>query len=173
MTHLQKTVVAFGGAAVLAIIAACNTASTADTADALSADGSVISCGSLASLALPNVTITAAEAVEAGGFVPPMPPGRSLSAGQTQQYASLPAFCRVAATLTPSDDSDIKMEVWMPAQDWNGKLQAVGNGAFTGSLRYGVGGPWLQGSNVATPRHLPTRDTLVGARSSATSAPRR
>ena len=139
MTHLQKTGVAFGGAAVLAIIAACNTASTTDTADAAGTDGPVVPCNTLASLALPNVTITAAEPVEAGGFVPPMPPGRSLSAGQTQQYASLPAFCRVAATLTPSDDSDIKMEVWMPTQDWNGKLQAVGNGAFTGSLRYGGG----------------------------------
>ena len=84
MTHLQKTGVAFGGAAVLAIIAACNTASTTDTADAAGTDGPVVSCNTLASLALPNVTITAAEPVEAGGFVPPMPPGRSSTAGRFQ-----------------------------------------------------------------------------------------
>jgi feruloyl esterase len=48
----------------------------------------------------------------------------------------LPAFCRVAATLTPTRDSDIKIEVWMPASGWHGKYQAVGNGAFNGSIAY-------------------------------------
>jgi len=48
----------------------------------------------------------------------------------------LPAFCRVAATLRPSSDSDIKIEVWMPAANWNGKFQAVGNGAFNGAIGY-------------------------------------
>ena len=46
------------------------------------------------------------------------------------------AFCRVAATLTPSSDSDIKVEIWMPAANWNGKFQAVGNGAFNGTIAY-------------------------------------
>ena len=49
---------------------------------------------------------------------------------------TLPAFCRVAATLKPTADSDIKIEVWMPASGWNGKFQAVGNGAFNGSIAY-------------------------------------
>src|SRR5262249_12438527 len=49
---------------------------------------------------------------------------------------NLPAFCRVAATLKPSSDSDIKMELWMPAENWNGKFQEVGNGAFNGSIAY-------------------------------------
>ena len=48
----------------------------------------------------------------------------------------LPAFCRVAATLKPTSDSDIKIEVWMPASGWNGKFQAVGNGAFSGAIAY-------------------------------------
>jgi feruloyl esterase len=30
------------------------------------------------------------------------------------------------------------MEVWMPTSGWNGKLQAVGNGAFNGSVPYGA-----------------------------------
>src|SRR5205807_3631689 len=46
------------------------------------------------------------------------------------------AFCRVAATLKPTGDSDIKIEVWMPASGWNGKFQAVGNGAFSGAIAY-------------------------------------
>ena len=52
------------------------------------------------------------------------------------QYANLPAFCRVAATLTPSSDSDIKAEVWLPASGWNGKFQMVGNGGWAGTIPY-------------------------------------
>ena len=50
-------------------------------------------------------------------------------------YQSLPEFCRVAATLTPSSDSDIKVEVWLPA-GWNRKFQAVGNGGWAGTISY-------------------------------------
>jgi len=57
-----------------------------------------------------------------------------LDAGQT--YKTLPAFCRVAATIKPTDDSDIKIEVWMPVSGWNGKFLAVGNGGWAGSISY-------------------------------------
>ena len=50
----------------------------------------------------------------------------------------LPAFCRVAATIKPTPDSDIKIEVWLPASGWNGKYQAVGNGGWAGSITYGA-----------------------------------
>ncbi len=98
-------------------------------------------CERLVSFALPNVQITSATAIVSGTFSPPMAPGaRPLSDAAVSQYAALPSFCRVTATLTPSDDSDIKAEVWLPEpESWNGKLQAVGNGAFTGSHRYGSG----------------------------------
>lgn len=73
------------------------------------------SCESLASLSLPDATITKAESV---------PMGQNSSAGH----------CRVTATLKPSSDSDIKIEVWMPASGWNGKYQAVGNAGWSGSI---------------------------------------
>ena len=84
------------------------------------------SCESLSSLALPNTSITLAQMVPAGGFSLPGT-GPALP-----QFSQLPAFCRVAATLTPSSDSDIKIEVWLPAPAvaWNDKFQAVGNGGF-------------------------------------------
>jgi len=85
------------------------------------------SCASLSMVALPHTTITLAQAVDAGPFTPP---------GSDGTARVLPAFCRVAATLTPTRDSDIKIEVWMPASGWNGKFQAVGNGAFSGSISY-------------------------------------
>jgi feruloyl esterase len=88
------------------------------------------SCESLAMAALPNATITMARVVEAGTFTPPAP-GNAAAA-----FRALPAFCRVAAALRPTADSDIKIEIWMPTSGWNGKLQAVGNGAFNGAIAY-------------------------------------
>ncbi len=87
-------------------------------------------CESLSSLALPEATITAAQSVAAGDFTPP-------GGSAARPIHNLPAFCRVAATLTPSKDSDIKIEVWMPVAGWNGKLQAVGNGGWSGAINYG------------------------------------
>jgi feruloyl esterase len=71
--------------------------------------------------------------VKAGEFQAPGQTGTK--AGNAALFKSLPAFCRVAATIKPSSDSDIKMEVWMPV-NWNGKFQAVGNGGWTGSIAY-------------------------------------
>jgi tannase/feruloyl esterase len=90
-------------------------------------------CESLASLSLPDTTITIAQSVPAGGFTLP---GGNAQANATFQY--LPAFCRVTATLKPSSDSDIRIEVWLPASNWNGKFQGVGNGGWAGSISYGA-----------------------------------
>jgi feruloyl esterase len=96
-----------------------------------------VPCETLSNLTLPNTTITTAQVVAAGQFVAPAAPGRGGRGGRGgNAYASLPAFCRVAATLKPSSDSDIKIEVWMPATGWNNKLLAVGNGGWAGSISY-------------------------------------
>jgi feruloyl esterase len=89
-------------------------------------------CESLSSLKLPDAEITAAQSVAAGEFVPPGPPAR----GGANPYKDLPAFCRVAATLKPTSDSDIKVEVWLPASNWNQKYQATGNPAWAGAIGY-------------------------------------
>jgi feruloyl esterase len=95
------------------------------------ATGIAATCESLATLALPNTTITMAQSVAAGAFSAPGARG-----GRGNGMADLPAFCRVAATLTPTSDSDIKVEVWLPTTNWNGKFQAVGNGAWNGAIGY-------------------------------------
>ena len=97
------------------------------------ASASAASCESLTSLKLPNTTITSANTVAAGAFMPPSPGGSTTVASQ---FSNVPAFCRVAATLTPSSDSDIKIEIWLPVSGWNGKFQAVGNGGFAGVISY-------------------------------------
>lgn len=90
-------------------------------------------CESLSSLALPDTTITSVQTVAAGAFTAP---GGGRGRGNPDAYKDLPAFCRFEATLKPSSDSDIKVEVWLPMSAWNHKYQAVGNGAWAGSLVY-------------------------------------
>jgi feruloyl esterase len=80
-----------------------------------------------ASLRLPNMAVTSARPVAAGEFTAP---------GATAPMRELPAFCRVTLTLTPSSDSDIRSEVWLPLSGWNGKFLQVGNGAWGGSIQY-------------------------------------
>jgi feruloyl esterase len=91
------------------------------------------SCEAIRTLKLPNTTITMADAVEAGKANVQLPGGGSLPPAVA---ASLPAFCRVAATIAPTPDSDIKMEVWLPASGWNGKFAGVGNGGWAGTISY-------------------------------------
>ena len=84
------------------------------------------SCESLATLKLPASTITLAAVVDTGAW--PVPIARAPSTHAP--------FCRVAATLKPSEDSDIKVEVWMPTTGWNGNFEAVGNGGWSGAIAY-------------------------------------
>src|SRR5712691_11188996 len=90
-------------------------------------------CESLASLTLPDTTITSASSVAAGEF---SLPGGVGSVAAVNPFADLPTFCRVTASLHPTSDSDIRVEVWLPASGWNGKYQAVGNGGWGGVISY-------------------------------------
>src|SRR5258708_24356219 len=92
-------------------------------------------CEQLAQLALPNTKITSAQTIAAGAFSPP-PAGTPWLIGDPSFYKQLPAFCRVTADDKPTPDSDIKIEVWMPASGWNGKFRGQGNGGFAGEMDY-------------------------------------
>jgi len=94
-------------------------------------------CESLSSLSLPDTSITLAQSVGAGQLTLP---GRNVAEVPSAPVAlkDLPAFCRVAATLKPTSDSDIKIEVWLPASGWNGNFEAVGNGGWAGVISYGA-----------------------------------
>jgi hypothetical protein len=93
------------------------------------------SCESLAQLALPGAKINSASTVAAGAFTPP-DGANSRQSLEPDLAKSLPAFCRVSAQATPSPDSNIQIEVWMPSSGWNGKFQAAGNGGFAGQIDY-------------------------------------
>jgi feruloyl esterase len=84
------------------------------------------SCESLASLHLPGTTITIAAMVPAGTFDPP---------GATPPIDT--TACRVAGSITPTSDSNIQFEVWMPASGWNRKFLSAGEGGYAGAINYG------------------------------------
>jgi feruloyl esterase len=101
-------------------------------------------------MALPNTTITTAALVPPGAFVPPKP--SEIAPGQPPpDYTGLPAFCRVAATISPVPDSAINFEVWLPASGWNGKFVGIGNGGFSGQVfHFFMGDPLTRGYAVAS-----------------------
>jgi hypothetical protein len=98
-----------------------------------SSPASASTCSQLAtSFHRPNTTITIAQDVPVGTFVTPT----------NQSIAGLPQFCRVAGFTTPTSDSHIGFEVWIPESGWNLKYVQIGCGGFCGSITY---------SNMAEP----------------------
>lgn len=92
-------------------------------------------CSALKTLKLQGTTINTAEELS-GSFQPPYGPGLD----------KLPQFCHVTGVLTPTTDSEIQFEVWMPAENWNGKFRGLGNGGFAGSIDFrGLGGSVSRG----------------------------
>ena len=108
-------------------------------------------CEDLTRLSLPQTTVTMATSVAPGAFHTPAGFSLNLQAGDVK-YQDMPAFCRVAATLRPSGDSEIRIEVWLPAAPaWNGRFMAVGNGGQAGEIYYHkMGQPLSLGYAVAS-----------------------
>lgn len=92
------------------------------------------SCAQLMASKMTGASIIFADMVAAGAFAGPPTPtsGRDLTA----PYKNVPAFCRVVAVAKPTSDSEIRIELWMPASGWNGKLQGLGNGGFAGQIDF-------------------------------------
>ncbi len=94
------------------------------------------SCESLATLAFPDTTITAAQA---------LPAGQTTIIGTTAPGTTTPVFgtftgnipvpiCRVRGVIKPTSVSNIIFEAWMPVSGWNGKFLVSGRGGTAGSL---------------------------------------
>ena len=88
------------------------------------------SCDQLARLTLPHTTVITAQSITTGTFTP----------DGGKPILDLPAFCRVAASIHPVPDSDIRVEMWLPQlgnqSAWNGRMEATGNGGFAGHIEY-------------------------------------
>jgi pimeloyl-ACP methyl ester carboxylesterase len=93
------------------------------------------SCAALRDLKLENTSVTSAQLVDSGKFAPPRMMRRA-SPEVFTAFNTLPAFCRVQAVARPSSDSEINIEVWLPATFWNRRYLGAGNGGFGGSINY-------------------------------------
>ena len=104
-----------------------------------------MACVDLTTLNLPDTRIDSAQVQPAGPLTAILPPPSTSIAPTCQSdvaAAQLPAFCRVQATIGPSP-SNIKIEVWLPLQGWNGKYQGLGNHGFAGNIEFTDMGPEL------------------------------
>ncbi len=106
-------------------------------------------CTNLQSLQLEHTTITSAADNTNGVFVVP-------NSNPPQTISGLPAFCRVTATLTPTANSSIKIEVWLPATTWNGRFLGTGGGGFQGVITYNELASGIQAGFAATNSDLGT-----------------
>jgi feruloyl esterase len=88
------------------------------------AAGAGTPCEKLTELTIPDVRIIAASITEPGSLHASSP-------------VTVPRMCRVVAVATPTPQSYINLEVWIPANEqWNGKLLGTPNGGFGGSVPY-------------------------------------
>ena len=85
-------------------------------------------CAAMAKLALKDTAISEVHVNATGSFTPPGARARALD--------KLPAFCSVKGVIKPTPKSSIQFELWLPEQNWNGKLQVVGNGGLAGTISY-------------------------------------
>jgi hypothetical protein len=85
-------------------------------------------CEDLRNLRLEHVSLVAVRTVSAGhDFL-----WKTALTGVP--FFKVPASCRITAVSTPTPDSRINIEIWMPLDHWNGRLQGIGNGGFAGSI---------------------------------------
>jgi feruloyl esterase len=91
-------------------------------------------CERLMSIKISNLTITMAKAITPPIEAPSLPGRYGTPAGEK---VTVP-FCRVAGYATPTSDSHIGFEVWLPpAEKWNGLYLGEGNPGFVGAISYG------------------------------------
>src|SRR5215472_2641376 len=77
-------------------------------------------CEGLLNLSLPHGQVTTAQTISGGTFN--TPPGCATGSTGCTTNTGLPQFCRVAGTATPTNDSIINFEVWIPTDDsFNGE----------------------------------------------------
>jgi feruloyl esterase len=129
------------------IVAGCSQREGVESAARAASSSAPKACAELATLAIANTTIASAQSVAAGAFQSPVPGFQNLPGAD---YTKLPSFCRVAGSIAPSADSDIRFEIWLPEQNWNGKFMQTGNGGAAGSIVYSsLADPLARGYAVA------------------------
>lgn len=116
------------GCATLAVLGGCG-GSGGDAPTTPVATPKSCEPAALAAVQLTGATVTGASAVAAGSYTP---------TGSRTAITNLPAFCRITGQATPSSDSLVNFEVWVPeGAAWNGKMVVTGNGGYSPALSTG------------------------------------
>jgi feruloyl esterase len=127
-TSIRLAALAAGTATVLAACGGGDDDPPAAPAPAPAPTAKACESASLAALTLENAQVATVTPVAAGDYTPP---------GRSSPITNLPAFCRVTGSATPTPDSLINFELWVPSADtWNGKLVTTGNGGYSYTLSY-------------------------------------
>jgi feruloyl esterase len=87
-------------------------------------DDATGACEQMKSFTMDGVVIDSAAPERSGTF--------ATSLGTTLD--DLPAFCRVVGHVTPTPQSRIGFEVWLPEKNWSGRYVQVGNGGLAGVI---------------------------------------
>jgi hypothetical protein len=133
--HLRYIAAGFLACARVAALSACAAPASPEAAR----------CENLHSLTLDHAALVSVRAVSAGRYF----------LWQTAfigiPFFKVPASCRITAVSTPSSDSKINIEIWLPLNQWNGKFQGLGNGGFAGAIdRMGLALALQKGYAVAS-----------------------
>ena len=88
--------------------------------------GTPTSCESLTAFGFPDTTINSATSQPGGPYVAPD--------AWHLAFTNLPPYCQVSATIRPTSDSNINVQVWMPTQRYNGRYLGTGNGGYAGGF---------------------------------------
>jgi feruloyl esterase len=123
MRTLQRALPCVGiSGIILAALVGCSGSDGNDAGSVTAARAESDMCTAPANAALPpNTTVKSATYHEQGTTI-----------GTTN--VTVP-FCRIIGAATPTTDSNIGFEVWMPPMaNWNGKFQGVGSGSSAGSI---------------------------------------
>ena len=84
-------------------------------------------CAALARLELPAASVLSAAPHLESSWT--LPSGRKVATPRP--------FCRVVVSARPSADSDIRIEIWLPAEPhWNRRIWGVGNSTWAGYIPY-------------------------------------
>ena len=94
-------------------------------------------CGALSQRQLIGISIAAAEAISGGTYVTP-----------DHARHTVPRFCRVQGEASPSSDSQIRFELWLPAGEWNGRYYQLGTGGYAGAIPYALMAAELRRGNA-------------------------
>ncbi len=121
----------------------------ATTLPSMNASSAGQDCEALQRLSLTGAEVTGVESVAAGALSVTQIP-KSAEKTLPPVLARLPAFCRVKISAKPGPGSDIRIEVWLPASGWTGRLQAVGDGGLAGYIPFALMAEALEAGYATT-----------------------